>query len=161
MTSVLDDDHTVPTSSAVLANPRVVFTPTPRAEGLLDGAWWPRTRVPSQELPALLAAVASKIGHVVRVSLNMTDWDTTPQEMTSSDGVVQLVWYRACDAHTIRILGGEHSHFDVLVIPPDTAADTAAAALAGVARQHTVAALHAILAPERHLPTPCLTLRPA
>ena len=47
---------------------------------------------------------------------------------------------------------------DVLVIPPDTAADTAAAELAGVDLRHSVAALHAILTPGTHLLTPCLTL---
>ena len=157
MTSVLDDGHAIPISNAVYANPRVVFTPTPRGEGLLDGAWWPYTRTLSEELPALLAAVPSRFGPIARVSLNTKAWDTTPQQMTCSDGVVQLVWYRACDAHTIRLLG-KNWNLDVLVIPPDTAADTAAAALAGVALRHSVAALHAILTPGTHLLTPCLTL---
>jgi len=158
MTSVLDNAHAIPIPSAVLANPRVVFTLTPRTEGLLDGAWWPHTRTLSEELPTLLAVVTSRFGPVARVSLNTTAWDTTLQEITCGDGVVQLVWYRACDAHTIRLLGHENWHLDVLVIPPDTAADTAVAALSGVALPHTIAALHAILTPDSHIPTPCLTL---
>jgi len=142
MASVLDDGHAIP-------HPRVVFTPTPRTGGLVEGAWWPHTRTLSDELPALLAAVASRFGPVARVSMNATEWDTTLQQMTCSDGVVQLVWFRASDAHTIRLIGREHWHLDVLVIPPDTAADTAAAALSGVALRHSVAA--------SNLPTPCLT----
>ena len=145
MTSALTAATLVLVSNAVFANPRLVFTPTSCTEGVLDGAWWPHTRVLSEELPALLAVVTSRFGPVARVSLNRTAWDTTLQEITCGDGVVQLVWYRACDADTIRLLGGEDWHLDVLVIPPDTAADTAAAALSGVALPHTIAALHAIL----------------
>jgi hypothetical protein len=55
------------------------------------------------------------------------------------------VWFRACDAHTIRLVGTGSWHLDVLVIPPDTAAATAAVAMAGVARRDTVTALHSIL----------------
>ena len=65
---------------------------------------------------------------------------------------------RAFDADTIRLLGNEHWHLDMLVIPPDTAADTAAAALSGVTLGHSVAALHAILTRGDHIPGPCLTL---
>ena len=54
----------------------------------------------------------------------------------------------------------EHWHLDMLVIPPDTAADTAAAALSGVTRGHSVAALHAILTRGDHIPGPRLTLAP-
>ena len=46
----------------------------------------------------------------------------------------------------------------MLVIPPDTAADTAAAALSGVTLGHSVAALHAIPTRGDHIPGPCLTL---
>jgi hypothetical protein len=42
-------------------------------------------------------------------------------------------------------VGTRSWHLDVLVIPPDTAAATAAAAMAGVARRDTVTALHSIL----------------
>jgi hypothetical protein len=158
MTSALESGHGSRVSSAAFANPRLVFTPTPRAEGVLDGAWWPHTRVPSEELPPLLAAVASRLGPVARVSLNTTAWDATPHDITCGDGVVQVAWYRSCDADTIRLLGSEHWHLDVLVIPADTPADTAAAALSGATRGHSVAALHSILTCGDHIPGPCLTL---
>ena len=132
MTSALDGGHGSPVTNATFANPRLVYTPTSCAEGVLDGAWWPHTRVLSEELPPLLAAVASRFGPVAKISLNTTAWDATPQDITCGDGAVQVAWYRACDADTIRLLGNEHWHLDMLVIPPDTAADTAAAALSGV-----------------------------
>ncbi len=158
MTSALDGGHGSPVTNATFANPRLVYTPTSCAEGVLDGAWWPHTRVLSEELPPLLAAVASRFGPVAKISLNTTAWDATPQDITCGDGAVQVAWYRACDADTIRLLGNEHWHLDMLVIPPDTAADTAAAALSGVTLGHSVAALHAILTCGDHIPGPCLTL---
>ena len=44
------------------------------------------------------------------------------------------------------------------IIPPDTAAGSAAAALSWVASRQTVPALHAILTRGSHIPAPCLTL---
>ena len=108
MTSALDGGHGSPVTNATFANPRLVYTPTSCAEGVLDGAWWPHTRVLSEELPPLLAAVASRFGPVARISLNTTAWDATPQDITCGDGVVQVAWYRSCDADTIRLLGSEH-----------------------------------------------------
>lgn len=146
---VLDDRRGIPVPDAGAADPRLVFTSVPRTEGVLDGGWWPHTRDLSEELPALLAAVASRFGAVARVSLSATVWDATPQEITACDRVVAVAWFRACDAHTIRLLGGQSWHLDLLVIPSDTAADTAATALALVATRHTIAALHAILTAPR------------
>ena len=128
------------------ADLRLVFAPTPRVEGALDGGWWPYTRNLAEELPILLAAVASRFGPVARISLNVLAWDTLPEEIPAGDRVVQLAWFRACDAHTIRLVGTGSWHLDVLVIPPDTAAANATAALAGVSRCDTIPALHSILA---------------
>ena len=145
MTSGHDDRRATPVPDAGVADPRLVFTPTPRVEGALDGGWWPHTRNLSEELPGLLAAVTSRFGPVARISLNALNWDVLAEEIPAGDRVVQLVWFRACDAHTIRLVGTGSWHLDVLVIPPDTAAATAAVAMAGVARRDTVTALHSIL----------------
>jgi hypothetical protein len=37
--------------------------------------------------------------------------------MTIGHRVVRLDWFGAWDAHTIRLLGGDSSHLDLLVIP--------------------------------------------
>jgi len=145
MTSILHGPLDVPVSEPGAAAGRLVFTPATGIRGALDGGWWPRTRHLSKELPALLAAVASRFGVVVgRISLSATVWDATPEHIGAGDRVVQVAWFRARDAHTIRLLGGDFWHLDLLVIPPDTAADAAAAALALVAKGETVGALHAI-----------------
>ena len=141
-----DDRRATPVPDAGIADPRLVLTPTPRVEGALDGGWWPHTRNLSEELPILLAAVTNRFGPVARISLNALAWDVLAEEIPAGDRVVQLVWFRACDAHTIRLVGTGSWHLDVLVIPPDTAAANAAAAMAGVSRCDTVPALQSILA---------------
>jgi hypothetical protein len=148
--SVLDagpgNPRDIPQPARGVAAPRVVFSPVPHFDGVLDGGWWPHTPTLADELPALLGVVGTRFGQVARVSLSATAWDATPREVTCGGRVVAVAWFRALDAHTIRLLGGEFGHLNLLVVPPDTAAAAAAAALALVARRHTVAALHAILA---------------
>jgi hypothetical protein len=146
MTSGHNDRRATSVPAAGAPDLRLVFGPTPRAEGVLDGGWWPHTRNLAEELPGLLAAVTSRFGPVARISLNVLAWDALPQEIPAGDRVVQLAWFRACDAHTVRLVGTGAWHLDLLVIPPDTAAVTATAAMAGVARRDTITALHSILA---------------
>jgi uncharacterized protein DUF5994 len=125
----------------------LVFTRASGAHRVLDGGWWPRTRILSEELPGLLAVVESRFGVVIaRISLSATAWDATPERIIVGDRVVQVAWFRACDAHTIRLIGGEFWHLDLLEIEPDTTADAAGAALRLVAHAHTIGALHTILA---------------
>jgi hypothetical protein len=115
------------------------------AKSVWDGGWWPRTRVVSQELPALLTGVGSRFGVVVaRVSPSVTVWDVTPEQISVGDRIVQVAWFRVPEPRTIRLLGDRFWHVDLLVIPPDTAADAARAALALVAAGDGVCALRAI-----------------
>jgi hypothetical protein len=147
----------IPVPGKGAADPRVVFTAFPHADGALDGGWWPHTTHLADELPALLDMVQARFGEVGRVSLSASIWDATPPEITTGDRIVAVAWFRALDAHTIRLLGAGFGHLNLLVISPDTIADNAAAALALVAGRHSIAALHAILAaapPARPVPAP-------
>jgi hypothetical protein len=113
------------------AEVRLVSTHLRGAQSVMDGGWWPRTRDRSQELPALLTAVGSRFGVVVvRVSLSATVWDATPEQISVGDRIVQVVWVWAPEARTIRLLGDRFWHVDLLVIPPDAAADARAALVA-------------------------------
>ena len=101
------------------AEVRLVFTHLRGAQSVMDGGWWPRTRDVSKELPALLTAVGSRFGVVVaRVSLSATVWDATPEQISVGDRIVQVAWFRAPEARTIRLLGDRFWHVDLLVIPP-------------------------------------------
>jgi len=44
-------------------------------QGVLDGAWWPRSRDIGAELPALIAALAEYAGPVTRVGLDADAWE--------------------------------------------------------------------------------------
>ena len=93
----------------------------------------------------MLTAVGSRFGVVVAgVSLSATVWDATPEQISVGDRIVQVAWFRAPEARTIRLLGDRFWHVDLLVIPPDTAADAARAALALVAAGDGVGALRTL-----------------
>jgi hypothetical protein len=75
------------------AAPRVVFSPVPHLDGVLDGGWWPHTHL-ADELPALSGVVASRLGTVVRVALSATAWDARPEEVTCGGRVVAVAFRR-------------------------------------------------------------------
>lgn len=140
MMSGLERHHCIPDTGAESTRPdlRLVFPPSPTAHGILDGSWWPRTRDPAAELPALIAAVTDRLGVVGRIALNADAWDTRPQRITTAGRqVVRLDWFGAWDAHRIRLVGCDSSHLDLLVIPPDTATVLALTCLAIAAGQNT------------------------
>jgi hypothetical protein len=139
MRSVLERQHRVSDTGAETTKPdsRLVFPPSPTAQGVVDGSWWPRSRDPAAELPVLIAALADRLGMVDRIALNADAWDTRPQRLTTVDQqMVRLDWSGAWDAHTIRVTGGDSSHLDLLVIPPDTATVLALTCLAIAAGQN-------------------------
>jgi len=59
--------------------------PKAPATGYVDGAWWPRSRNLSAELPALQAVLAVRLGRIRRVSDNLTTATTEPVRATSGD----------------------------------------------------------------------------
>ena len=61
-----------PTASSGL---RLRLTPTLAGAGILDGGWWPRSRDPDTELPALIAGLESTLGPVTRLAINPDAWD--------------------------------------------------------------------------------------
>ncbi|HKS47628.1 MAG TPA: DUF5994 family protein, partial [Amycolatopsis sp.] len=67
---------TTPLVSAVVEPPphtlRLRLKPKAPATGYVDGAWWPRSRDLSAELPTLLAVLAIRPGRIERVTYNLT-----------------------------------------------------------------------------------------
>jgi len=116
---------------------RLTFSLSSTADDIVNGVWWPRTRNPATELPALVAAVAERLGVVRRIALNADAWTSWPHELVIVGGSrVRLDWCTG-DAHTIRLTGGDASHLDLLAIPPDTPEIVALACLARAARDMT------------------------
>jgi hypothetical protein len=110
---------------------RLVFPRSSTADGVPDGGWWPRTRDPATELPALIAAVADRLHPVRRITLNAAAWDGRPQIIVTIEGrEVRLDWFGERDAHTIGLIGSHHSRLDLTMVPPDTATVLALTCLA-------------------------------
>ncbi|MER5184285.1 DUF5994 family protein [Streptomyces sp. NPDC002896] len=98
-------------------------------EGMLDGAWWPRSRDIGSELPGLISALTEHLGPITRVGLDADAWDSLPTRLIIDDRVVHIVSYPVGD-DTVLITRGDRDHFALLVVPPDATPDAAHAAMA-------------------------------
>jgi hypothetical protein len=117
-------------TTSVQLDLRLTFPHSSTADGFPDGGWWPRSRDPATELPALIAAVADRLDPVHRITLNAAAWDARPQIVMTIEGRgVRLDWFGERDAHTIGLIGSR-SRLDLMVIPSDTATVLALTCLA-------------------------------
>ncbi|WP_137988403.1 DUF5994 family protein [Streptomyces vilmorinianum] len=98
-------------------------------EGVLDGAWWPRSRNVVAELPALVQALTAHLGPITRVGLDTAAWEDVPTRVVVDDRVVHLDSFPVGD-DTVLITRGDNDHFALLVVPPDTTPDAARDAMA-------------------------------
>ena len=134
---VLDHRRNNSHAGTAVGQPRVrlAFWPSSTADDVVKGGWWPRTRDPAAELPALATAVANRLGVVRRIALNMDAWTSWPRQLVIIGGaVVKLDWCTG-DAHTIRLTSSDASHLDLLAIPSDTPTILALTCLARAARE--------------------------
>ncbi|MEU5952084.1 DUF5994 family protein [Streptomyces sp. NPDC047525] len=106
-------------------------------EGLLDGAWWPRTRDIETELPALISVLTGYLGPITRVGVDASAWNSLPTRLVLDDRVVHLDSDPVGD-DTILITRGDNDHFALLVVPPDTAANAAREAMARAVRADNI-----------------------
>ena len=110
---------------------------TPDRRGVLDGAWWPRSRDIAAELPALIAGLAEYVGPITRVGLDASAWDELPTRMTIADRVVRIDSFPVGD-DTVLVTRGDQDHFSLLVVPPHATPDAARAAMAEAVRADNV-----------------------
>src|SRR5881409_1183276 len=74
--------------------------------GLLDGAWWPRSRNAGSELPVLIEALAEHLGPVQRVGLDATAWDDAPTALVVGGRRVRIDWSSVAD-DTVLVTRGD------------------------------------------------------
>ncbi|GED88680.1 hypothetical protein TNCT6_57650 [Streptomyces sp. 6-11-2] len=117
---------------------------TESREGVLDGAWWPRSRDIAAELPALLSALTGHLGPLTRVGLDTTAWEGLPTRIVVDDRVVHIDSFPLGD-DTVLITRGDQDIFSLLVVPPDTAPEAARAAMAQAVRADNVTQANQIL----------------
>jgi len=99
---------------------RLKLKPKAPATGLVDGAWWPRSRDLSAELPALLAVLAIRLGPIQRVSYNLASWDGAPRRLDIGGRQVRLGGFQVQHPKTVDVIGSNASRLILLVLPPGT-----------------------------------------
>ncbi|MEY9992935.1 hypothetical protein ABIE67_004967 [Streptomyces sp. V4I8] len=109
------------------------LTTTHDRQGILDGAWWPRSRHLATELPGLISALTQRLGPVTRIGLDSGAWDEMPTRMTVDDRVVHIDAFSTGD-DTALVTRGDQDYFSLLVVPPDTPPEAARAAMAEAVR---------------------------
>ncbi|MFF7172374.1 DUF5994 family protein [Streptomyces pseudovenezuelae] len=122
-----------------LPHPEPVAAPAARltlktdgaSRGLLDGAWWPRSRDLLRELPALTDALDSLWGRITRIAVNPEHWPVIPRKVPVHGHVVKAGWFTPeIDPNALLLLSYGTGRWDLLVIPPETGAESAARLMA-------------------------------
>ncbi|WP_037687034.1 DUF5994 family protein [Streptomyces aureocirculatus] len=104
---------------------------SPTGRGLLDGAWWPRSRDLTAELPALADVLDPLWGRITRIAVNPMLWPVVPRKVTLRDHVLKIGWFTSeLDPHKVLLLSYGTGRWDLLVIPPETDAASAARLMA-------------------------------
>ncbi|WP_405880690.1 DUF5994 family protein [Streptomyces sp. NBC_01136] len=117
------EDRTSPSSPPPL---RLQLASPGTAPALIDGAWWPRSRDLTAELPALTAVLDPLWGRITRVTVNPTFWPVIPRKVPVQGHAVKVGWFEAeQDPHKLLLLSYTVGRWDLLVIPPETDAVTA------------------------------------
>ncbi|MFF9013409.1 DUF5994 family protein [Streptomyces sp. NPDC014870] len=138
MTSTL-----APTLSA-----RLSLTPKTLLAGLLDGAWWPRSRDLAAELPPLVDALEGRYGRITRVTVNPTRWPVVPHKVAVTGHTVHVGWFTEQDPDKMILLSYSVGRCDLLVIPPETERATAARLMTAAAIPGSVLAAGVLMSDE-------------
>ncbi|MDT0441210.1 DUF5994 family protein [Streptomyces johnsoniae] len=124
--SATTDRPTFPSGRADALPARLALKSPDAPRELLDGAWWPRSRELSRELPALAAVLDPLWGRITRVAVNPRHWPVVPRKVPVGRHVIKVGWFAAeLDPHMLLLLSFRVGRWDLLVIPPETSAHSA------------------------------------
>jgi uncharacterized protein DUF5994 len=98
---------------------RLRLKPKGPTNGYVDGAWWPRSRDLTAELPALAEVLAVRLGQVQRVAYALSTWDPTPRRYDVLGYRVRLEGFTYQDQNIIHVTGSNRGRITLLVIPPE------------------------------------------
>jgi hypothetical protein len=93
-----------------------------------DGAWWPHSRVLSEELVELFAAWPVEGGYISRVIFSVEDWDDRPDvvDIPNRRGRVKTGILPTDSTHQLVLGMLDGQRRTLIVIPPHIAEETAA-----------------------------------
>jgi hypothetical protein len=101
---------------------RIRIKPPSDHRGMVDGAWWPRTRDLSRELPLLIAALERETGWstIHHATVNVRMWPEFPKKIRTGSHVVRVGWFDAeQDPNDICLISiSRGGRWDLLVVPP-------------------------------------------
>lgn len=98
-----------------------------------DGVWWPRSRDLPRELSALADVLDPLWGRIVRVTVDPRHWQGIPDRVVVNGYAVQVGRFASGPAsHGITLLSYSAGRWNLLVIPPETQASSAARLMATV-----------------------------
>jgi hypothetical protein len=111
------------------SKPRLRMEPTGSRRTLRDGGWWPRSTDPIAELPGLVLAIDELRGPVTRLILSAAGWGSHPRRLSVAGRVLRLGYFTSQPTALLTALCDNGNQVDLLIVPPDTASDTADAAM--------------------------------
>ncbi|MFF1674712.1 DUF5994 family protein [Streptomyces sp. NPDC058256] len=130
---------------------RLALKPVSTTRGLLDGAWWPRSRDLTQELSTLADMLDPLWGRITRIAVNPTYWPGLPDMVPVNGHVVKVGWFtRELDPHKILLLSYTAGCWDLLVIPPETGTAAAARLMAAASESTGTATTASALMAAEH-----------
>lgn len=102
---------------------RIRLKPRSDHRGMVDGAWWPRSRDLARELPPLMEALDREAnwGRIHHVTVNVRMWPEIPKQMGIGEHIVRVGWFDAeQDPNDICLISMRHGgRWDLLVVPPE------------------------------------------
>ncbi|MEU3849369.1 DUF5994 family protein [Streptomyces sp. NPDC029554] len=99
----------------------------PAGRGGPDGVWWPRSRDLPRELSALADVLDPLWGRIDRVTVDPRHWQDIPAPVVVNGYAVQVGRFASGPAsHGITLLSCSAGRWNLLVIPPETEASSAA-----------------------------------
>lgn len=136
-------------STAVVEHQALRLRLKPKAPitGYVDGAWWPRSRDLSAELPGLLAVLAVRLGRIERVTYNLARWQSAARRLVIDGGAIRLEGFRSQHLDTVTVIGDEWHRMTLLVVPPETNPAAARHVLMAASHRNNGDSIETLLAP--------------
>jgi hypothetical protein len=106
---------------------RLSLRPPTSPPGPVGGAWWPRSHDLMAELPALTDAFDALRARATTPAARRGTWPQAPCDLPVAGHTVRAAWFASgFDPYTIRLFSYGVGRWDLLVVPPGTAAAAAA-----------------------------------
>ncbi len=127
-----------------------------------DGAWFPRSRDLSTEVPELIAELERRGVRVERFTYALDAWLPVPRKIAVNGRTVRTGGFRSMNPLVVCLTwAGAARRADLLVVPPETDVLTGARALRLAVRRGLPASPQMVLAAARSTPLPQVPALPA